>query len=303
MTGPSILVVDDVAANLKLMVDHLQAMNFETDTASNSREAIARIMARPPDVILLDTAAPETDGFAVCRWLRSRPTSAAIPVIFLSAQNTLDPKTMGLLMGARDYLAKPLVPVERVDRVAANAHDQMVADPPRASTSSNERNSLLDPLTRILNRRGLQIHLVQEVARSRRYGMPLSCIMLDVDEFTAINERHGHAYGDEALQQLASNLIACCRPTDFVARYGGEEFTVLLPHTPLPGAGACAERIRTKVAAYSLTGLATVSLGIAELEPDEDEHSLLERADGAMYDAKAAGGNCIVSAKGARVTI
>ncbi len=289
MTGPTILVVDDDAENVELLVDRLRAMNFETELTSSGREAIERITARSPDVILLDTVMPEMDGFEVCRWLQSQPAIAAIPVIFLSAQKTLDAKTTGLLLGANDYLHKPFVPA---------AHDKMQADALHTQASYLERNSLLDPLTRILNRRGLQTHLAQEVARSRRYGMPLTCIMLDVDHFKALNERHGCAYGDGALQELASNLIACCRPTDFVARYGGEEFTVLLPHTPLTGAAACAERIRSKVAAHTLAGLATVSLGIAEFEPDEDGHSLLERADGAMYDAKAAGGNCIVAAKG-----
>lgn len=292
MTGPTVLIVDDDPVSVVTLVQRLEAMSFATATARSGREAIQRITAHPPDVIMLDVVTPEMDGIEVCRWIQSRPDTASIPVIFLSARGALDDRAAALLLGVRDYLLKPLACPVPADRVGGAAHNKRQADALR-KPSYAERDTLIDPLTRVLNRRGLQTHLLQEIARAHRYATPLSCLMLDVDQFKAINDRFGPARGDEALMELASSLIGCCRPTDFVARYGGEEFTVLLPHTPREGALACAERIRSCIADRTLAGLATVSLGVAQWTPGEDAYSLLERADGTLFEAKAAGGNCI----------
>jgi diguanylate cyclase (GGDEF)-like protein len=154
-----------------------------------------------------------------------------------------------------------------------------------------EALALLDPLTGIANRRALELTLTHELTRSRRYGRPLSCLMADIDGFKAINDKYGHALGDEVLAAFAQLLAMETRARiDLVARYGGEEFVIILPETPLAGAMAMAERVRARVASVEISSRklkVTVSIGVAT----ESTEDILLRADRAMYQAKQAGRN------------
>lgn len=283
MKEPTVLVVDDDADRARALRDRLQALAYGTTTAANGREAIQQMMMGLPDVILLDITRPASDAAGLCQWLQLQPETAAIPVIHRPLGGSHDDKTIALLGGAR-HLFGAAGP-------AATSGGRAAAEPARAPVT---HEALLDQIAGVLNRRGLQMHLIQEVARAKRYRTPLSCVMLTVDRWDELVIAHSQAQRDAVLRELGHTLVACCRPTDFVARYGGEEFTVLLPHTGLQGALACAERIRRTAAAQVPTSLSTVSVGVAEHDDaDEDEHALLERADAALYKAKAAGGNCV----------
>ena len=148
-----------------------------------------------------------------------------------------------------------------------------------------------DPLTRLANRRTLACVWAQEVARSRRYGYPCSVIATDLDHFKQVNDRYGHAAGDQVLVTVARLLVASVRTEDLVARVGGEEFTILLPHADLPDALAVAERVRQAVAAADFTpvpGGCTLSAGLACSERTPNT-MLLQAADRALYQAKAQG--------------
>ncbi len=166
---------------------------------------------------------------------------------------------------------------------------------------ANRRLELLalhDSLTGLGNRRAFENRLAQEVAQSRRYGTPLSVLLLDVDSFKEYNDSFGHPAGDEVLRRLAQVLRGQGRETDFFARYGGEEFIVVLPLTDASGATILAERLRGAVeqAAWPERGV-TASLGAATLLPDmPDDAALVSAADGALYAAKAAGRNRVFHA-------
>jgi two-component system cell cycle response regulator len=154
-----------------------------------------------------------------------------------------------------------------------------------------------DPLTGLPNRRALEEELARAAARARRAGAPLSAVVLDVDRFKLVNDRHGHAAGDAVLAAIAARAAAALRTGDLIARIGGEEFAVLLPGAELAQAGEAAERIRARVAAEPIAtgGVAlevTVSLGCAVLLPDDaDGRALLARADARLYEAKSSGRN------------
>ena len=161
--------------------------------------------------------------------------------------------------------------------------------------------TITDPLTGLLNRRYFQERLEEEVARSLRHDRSLSLLMLDVDGFKSFNDTYGHPAGDEALRLVGEALLRIVRHMDVVARFGGDEFVVILPETDGNAAMLIAERIREEVAA-ALTGsrsarlsaaaAVTVSAGIASYEgPGESGEQLLERADQALYKAKAGGRN------------
>ena len=151
-----------------------------------------------------------------------------------------------------------------------------------------------DPLTGLLNRRGLDAQFAFALALARRSGRPLSLVSVDVDHFKRINDTYGHAQGDQVLQHLAQTLQQRVRSSDLVARLGGEEFVALLPDTDIASAHAVAEELRMAVAAqqHPVVGSIRISIGISMLRPGEDTPTaLLERADAALYEAKRQGRN------------
>lgn len=160
------------------------------------------------------------------------------------------------------------------------------------------RASARDPLTGVNNRSNFRQVLDREVDLSRRHGAPLSLIMLDVDRFKSINDKHGHQVGDMALKSIASCMLSCIRESDILFRYGGEEFCIALSNTSLAGAAKLAERIRRQleilvVRAARTRVHVTASFGVATLGKNDDAARLVEKADDSLYRAKALGRNRI----------
>ena len=165
---------------------------------------------------------------------------------------------------------------------------------------------LTDGLTGVHNRRYFESRCLEEVQAARRSGLPLVCLLLDVDHFKRINDTHGHPAGDAVLRYVARLIRAQLRGSDVVARYGGEEFVLLLPGTPLPAALETAERIRRVIAAQTMPVPVpeplriTVSIGAAALLPGDDPAALaadlVQRADQALYAAKQGGRNRVQAA-------
>ncbi len=153
--------------------------------------------------------------------------------------------------------------------------------------------AIFDPLTRIPNRRGLDVRLAEEVQRARRYGSAFTILMLDLDLFKEVNDTHGHDAGDDVLRQVARLLQDAARGTDFVGRWGGEEFMLILPESGSNAALTSAERIRAliEVEPFAGVGHLTVSIGVATFEPGDDAENLFKRVDRALYAAKERGRN------------
>jgi diguanylate cyclase (GGDEF)-like protein len=156
----------------------------------------------------------------------------------------------------------------------------------------------IDEATGLFNKRRLFEQLEMEVARARRYGEILSCLMIDLDDFKQINDTFGHQAGDEVLRQTGALLKRSLRVTDFVARYGGEEFTVILPRTNSAGASRVAENLRSAFMQYPFAVPAgnvhlTVSVGVACCSNFNylDARQVILRADNALYQAKRDGKN------------
>ena len=153
-----------------------------------------------------------------------------------------------------------------------------------------------DPMTRSLNRRGLDDEFAREASRADRYNTPFSIAVLDVDNFKALNDTHGHQTGDEALIHLVKVAKEELRLTDHIARLGGEEFLIVLPNTPLDEAAKIITRLqRSLTKKYFLDNnervLITFSAGVAERTPGESQEASIARADAAMYQAKQSGKN------------
>jgi diguanylate cyclase (GGDEF)-like protein len=157
-----------------------------------------------------------------------------------------------------------------------------------------------DALTGTLNRRRFFEEAEEERARAQRYKHPLSVAMLDLDHFKSINDRFGHAVGDEALRRSAAIMKRVVRRQDRVGRYGGEEFGVLFPETGLEEAASVAERLRREIAGEELRAgervvALRVSCGVAACRADESIEETFKRADAALYEAKVGGRNRVVA--------
>ncbi|VXB53872.1 Diguanylate cyclase DgcM (fragment) [Pantoea brenneri] len=153
-----------------------------------------------------------------------------------------------------------------------------------------------DPLTQLLNRRGL--NAVLDYYQTLR--QPFSVLALDIDHFKNVNDSWGHDVGDRVIQQVASTLRASARQSDVVCRNGGEEFLMLLPGTPLEEALIIAERVRLGIAEAWLTdvGRITLSIGVSAWNGQQDVslEASLKQADAALYQAKNSGRNCVIAA-------
>jgi len=170
------------------------------------------------------------------------------------------------------------------------------------------RLTMLDPLTGVHNRRSLDEFLQRAIEQANRRSLPLAVLILDVDHFKKVNDRHGHMVGDSVLRGLAERLQHLARAEDLVARYGGEEFALVLHGTDLTGAVAAGERYRRIVADSPFCeGVAipmTVSVGAAALDPGESKlaDDLFQQADEQLYEAKRAGRNRVRPAPPAQKT-
>ncbi len=156
-----------------------------------------------------------------------------------------------------------------------------------------QRQAETDQLTGIYNRRYFETSLDQEVERARRYSSTLALLMIDVDNFKQLNDRHGHLVGDRLLYQLTRECETCLRASDVFCRYGGDEFAIIAPETPGPAAMALARRMRQNIGALELgtsPGTLAISIGIAVWEQGfKTKDDLIAAADSALYQAKSAG--------------
>ncbi|WCT74641.1 GGDEF domain-containing protein [Sphingomonas naphthae] len=157
-----------------------------------------------------------------------------------------------------------------------------------------------DPLTGILNRRGFEEAAMLLLDSARRQGRPVTLVLADIDRFKQINDAHGHAAGDRALQLFAERVGASIRRRDLFGRIGGEEFAIILPDTPIEDARVAIDKLRLEVAGYDAGELAepvpiTASFGITAFRPGEDRTlaKMMARADSALYSSKRGGRNMV----------
>ena len=294
--NPTVLIVDDTPSNIQLLSQALQA-DYTIQTASNGTAALSLLQqADKPDLILLDVAMPEMDGYTVCRRIKQDAATRSIPVIFVSAMDKFQDQQRGFDCGAVDYITKPYELPLVMARVKVHIRLKRKSD-------ILEQLAFLDGLTDIPNRRGLEQTLNREWARAKRSGSLLSALMIDVDYFKAFNDQYGHGAGDDCLRHVAQALDKdLMRPGDFIARYGGEEFAVILPDCNVAGTALVAEHLRVRVAALKIphdhsaaADHVTVSIGYTSrlVETDNTWPDLLDEADKALYLAKSRGRNQI----------
>jgi len=314
-----VLVVDDDRSNVKLVREGLSAFGYHFFEAHDGPQALSAIRQHRPDLVVMDVEMPGLSGVEVCRIVKANPGENGfgfIPIILMTARGGAS-KVEGLELGADDYLVKPFDMLELSARAKAmlrlKALQDVLIEKNRELDRINreldkKREELLaltrtDGLTSLYNRRYFEERLTAEFARSERYRVPLSCLMLDLDHFKRMNDTYGHPFGDKVLKGAAGVTQGALRSVDLLARYGGEELVALLPETGPKEARAVAERIRARIEALTFTFRTphgeerqvscTASVGIATypIPSIDSAEMLLRAADDCLYTAKAEGRN------------
>ena len=287
----NVLVVDDSEITRQVLCRGLCANGYHVSSAEHGAEALSIILDSPPDFVITDWHMPNMTGQMLCRAIRSADLYRYVYVVMMTADFETIDVVEGLAAGADDYITKPVALREISAKLVAGSR---VLELDRRLTSAAE----CDALTGVLNRRSLTSNMGRLFRHCERLKQPVSMIMVDIDHFKSINDRHGHLAGDAILVRIAEILKGAFRSSDHIYRFGGEEFVVLLPNCDLTGAALCAERCRAEIESHKFVDAlenVTASSGIAERQPDELPMQLLDRADGLLYASKSKGRNLVTA--------
>lgn len=306
-----ILLVEDDPDDIFLMQAILEGsenidIRFKLHAVSSLEASYDFLKKSEIDIVVLDLSLPDGRGLETLIKFQARVTD--IPVVILTALNDQAHALEVLSLGAQDYLVKGQMNRHLFTRTILHAierhkifheYERMTQELIEANTRL-EKLVLLDPLTNLLNRRGLQEALSREMERMQRGDTDLLALILDLDNFKPINDTLGHAVGDVALKEISQKLFESVRATDYVARIGGDEFMVLMPQTRFAEGMIVAGKIRRAIAGLPLPHSfeakfnITASLGMVSVTPDTvliDE--LLAKTHHVLYKSKMTGKNRI----------
>ncbi len=294
---PTVLIVDDDRLNRAALAELLQG-ECRVVLAKDGSSALQRITEESVvSLILLDVSMPGMDGYEVLRRLRADSRTADISVIFITGQTDEQDEERGLLLGAADYVSKPIRPA--IVRVRIRNHLKLAMQ-----RQELERLSERDGLTGVANRRHFDKAYDMTCRHAIRAGEPFGLAMIDIDHFKQYNDHYGHGAGDEALRKVSQILESFSRrPYDVLARYGGEEFVLLMPG--VSDFERMLEQMRHEVMRLNIEHessdafkMVTISCGgivVTTTALAEDPKALLQHADTLLYKAKREGRNCVVT--------
>ena len=315
---PLILIVDDDITSSLMLSRFWQKEGYRSLSIQDGQDALLVCEKELPDIILMDAIMPKMDGFNCCQALQKKYGQHCPPILMITGLNDSESVDYAFEVGATDYITKPFhwaVLRQRVRRTMQAHKDHLhlqktlkqersLLQKIRVANKELQRLATTDSLTSMANRRVFDERLLHEWKRLRRERSNLSLAIFDIDCFKFYNDTYGHLAGDHCLSEVAQiiNQIAR-RPADLAARYGGEEFALILPNTHTEGAVFLAERVRQNLREKALIHRSstvqpwiTVSIGIATMIPHGDSpQTLIQRADNALYLAKAQGRDRIVT--------
>ena len=286
-----IVLVDPSRLTVRIISALLEARGHAVEVATDGREALA-LLTTDPDIDTLITAIelPSLSGFELCWEARLLSTARQRPLYVIVMSSSADDARLGeaLDSGADDFISKP---------PSANALYARLRSGERSLRNEAEliRLASIDPLTELLNRRAFFERSRQAIERASS-GAPLSAIMLDIDHFKQVNDRHGHDLGDKVLRAVAREAM---RVSALSGRLGGEEFAVLLEGAAATADVDLANAFRVSCAEMRFDGKdgafgISCSFGVARWEPDTTVDQLFKRADLSLYEAKRSGRNRVV---------
>lgn len=279
-----LLLVEDEETVLEMLKEILERYFVHVDTAKNGKEALDLFKAKKHDIVVSDISIPKINGIKLAESLKQFNSNQ--PIVIVSAHDSSENLFQLINIGVSNFIIKPIESQKLLNTLYRIAQKIFLE-------KDNLRYATTDILTGLYNRFKFDELASMEMQKARRYGLPLSLIMFDIDHFKVVNDTYGHLRGDDVLKKIASIARNELRTVDVIARWGGEEFVIMLPDTPMGGANLVAERIRKSIEStpFDECGTVTSSFGIASYQNEEAVSTFIKRADDCLYAAKASGRN------------
>ncbi|QLG87550.1 diguanylate cyclase [Chitinibacter bivalviorum] len=283
-----VLLVDDSDTAAKWTASVLSGAGMVVKHIDNPLTVMPYLANFKPDILLLDVYMPECTGDEIAKVIRQTPQFDSIPIVFLSTETHRGRQLMARSMGGDDFLVKNMEPDELIAAVTITAERYRRI----------RRWMTRDSLTGLLNHTHVIEALSREVTRAHKESRPLSYAMVDIDFFKRINDQYGHSVGDRVIKSLSRLLKQSMPNPDAVGRYGGEEFALIWSDHTLIRAAQRTDELRVlfqDLAQSNADGHfnASFSAGVAQLKDGMTAQQLIDAADQALYQAKAAGRNQI----------
>jgi predicted signal transduction protein with EAL and GGDEF domain len=309
--APNVLIVDDDPGARLLLGTALEMAGFQVTSADSGTAALASFRAQPVDCIILDVVMPGMNGFDTCKALRAMTNCHHVPILMQTSLEDMDSVNRAYTAGATDFSSKGINPMLLAQRVKFLVRTKRTQDQLVASEARVRYLAYYDPLTALPNRQRLKQLLVDQVEWATPRQSGVATLMLDIDNFSRINDTQGPAAGDTVLKEVASRLQHCLRDCDrsqfdavaaasavvikdCVARTGGDEFGLVLPGvSTAEAADSVARRVQLALARPLIIGeqeyplSAAIGISIFPLDA-ADAENLINNADAAMHHAKKA---------------
>ena len=295
-----VLLVEDSQSQAAFMEKLLAALGLHATRVATGEECLEIIARQKFDLVLVDYMLEGSmTGLGVIRRIRQLDgRSGKLPILAISSFDDVPRRIEMLRSGANDFVLKPVVPEEFQVRVSNLIQLRHALDYLEDQHRILYDMAMHDRLTSAYNRHYINERTQVLIREAKEACSPLSLIVLDIDHFKRVNDNYGHSMGDAVLVAVATVLSEHIGKSGVVARMGGEEFMVVLPGIDEFTGSGIAEKTREIIEDLEPCGLSvTASFGIAQLRPEESYESLFGRADSAMYEAKRAGRNQVVSAE------
>lgn len=298
-----VLLVDDRASSAERMAASLKSVH-QVDIEREPQNVLLRMQDEAFDLAIISLGLQNFDALRLCSQIRSLERTRNIPILVLADLDDEKRVLRALDLGVNDYLNRPVDRNELIARTRTQVRRKRYADKLRDNVQQSMEMAIIDPLTKLHNRRFLQSQLASLISDRHARGEAISFLIMDVDFFKKVNDTYGHDAGDEVLVETANRMRRGVRGVDILARFGGEEFVIVMPDTDRIAASRVAERLRSAIEnkPYSIHKGAreisvTASFGVACLDDRlETADELAKRADEALYEAKKTGRNRVVLA-------
>ena len=296
IAGGSVLIVEDLLSRSSWIQQILERGFIDSVTVKGETSSLAAFEEATFDLVIISLSLMFEDPLRLLARLKASAATRDTPILLMAEIGQQNMLINGLDLGASDCIGVPIDEDELLLRVKNHIRRKQYQDRLRTDVESALELAAIDPMTQIFNRRYL-MNFLDRLCEDTN-GLQFAVLIIDVDHFKSINDRFGHAVGDDVLIKLAELLHSSLRKSDVVARYGGEEFVVIVA-----GVGserrACfvAEKLRSSVVEFAFHPEldVTISIGVAISNGGVSSAALLKAADGALYEAKRNGRNQVVS--------
>ncbi|MCX4187327.1 diguanylate cyclase [Methylophaga sp. OBS4] len=295
-----VLFIEDSRVLQTIIIDLLTDMGLDVDAYNYAESAWDAFQSGDYDLVITDIMLEGImSGITLVRKIRRMQSEHGnVPIIATSGFDNMSRKIELFHMGVNDYVSKPIVREELRQRVFNHITSYQTLRELKAQQQSLYSLAMLDETTSLFNRHALREFAGKYFSEAYRFDRPLSLAVLDIDHLKRINDSYGFERGDQMLAELGTWLKRHVRDVDMVARWAGDELVFILPGCDIEAANTLMERMLAQLRRLKPAGLSvTVSVGVAELRKEHKDtlNSLFELADKAMYQAKMAGRDCVLS--------